>query len=344
MSKKYLFYITLNYSFEILKPLQAEFEKRGAEVMWLALGKNLNHAYFDENDLVESNIDKARKFNPDACFVPGNYVPNFIPGLKVQVFHGLEWKKKGHFSIRGHFDIYCTHGPATTDRFNRLANKHKYFDVIETGWPKLDKLFSSPAYSGCPKNKKTILYAPTFSPNLTSVASLYSQISELSKKTDYHWLVKFHPKMDKTWVQKYKQLESENLQVIETPILNELLQRADILLSDTSSVIGEFALLSKPVVSFKNSQPGDYLIDITDENLLESAIESAFSPSPELLSALCRYTQELHPYSDGRSSLRIADAIEHLLKNGKKAKGKKPLNLLRNLKIRKKLKYWKPTG
>jgi len=144
-STRYLFYIAHNYSFEILRPLQQVILAQGDEVKWLAVGKEVTLSYFQENESLLSSIDDARAYSPDASFAPGNEIPNFIPGLKVQVFHGLEWKKKGHFVIRDFFDLYCTHGPATTSRFNDLAKQHKFFDVVETGWPKLDYLFTTPA-------------------------------------------------------------------------------------------------------------------------------------------------------------------------------------------------------
>ena len=144
-STRYLFYIAHNYSFEILRPLQQVILAQGDKVKWLAVGKEVTLSYFKSNESVLSSIDDARAYNPDASFAPGNEIPNFIPGLKVQIFHGLEWKKKGHFVIRDFFDLYCTHGPATTHRFNELAKQHGFFDVVETAWPKLDYLFTSPA-------------------------------------------------------------------------------------------------------------------------------------------------------------------------------------------------------
>ena len=338
---RYLFYITQNYSFEILRPIQAEARRRGDEVIWLATGDEVNLNNFTDDEVLEQDLDKARAFIPDACFVPGNNVPSFISGLKVQVFHGLEWKKKGHFVIRDFFDLYCTHGMATTSRFNTLANKHGYFDVVETGWPKLDHLFTTPAYADSPTDKPTILYAPTFSPSLTSAPSFFETIKTLSQQSDYHWLIKFHPKMDKSWVDKYRQLNNDNLQVVEVSDINALMQRADIMVSDTSSVIGEFSLLSKPVVTLNNSQPGDYLIDIKLAKELPRAIEQAFNPSAQLLNEIEKYAQELHPYNDGQSAQRILDAVEKMDTDGKKAQKNKPLNLIRNFQLRKKLNYWK---
>lgn len=340
-NNKYLFYISQNYSFEILRPLQNAILKKGAQVAWFVTGNEVTLSNFNPNEIVLKAIDDAVYFNADACFVPGNIIPSFIPGLKVQVFHGLEWKKKGHFIIRECFDLYCTHGKATTERFNELANKYNFFDVMETGWPKLDNLFSTPPVSLFDDSKPIILYAPTFSPSLTSAPILFEKIKKLIDEHNFNWLVKFHPKMDITWVKAYETLAAKNFKIINTANINELLQTADIMISDTSSVIGEFSLLAKPVISFNNSDPGDYLINITQVNDLPKAIEQAFSPSDKLLGAIKQYALELHPYKDGESSERILNAVEHIINHGKKSKKALPLNLFRNLKQRLKLKYWR---
>lgn len=343
-AKRYLFYIAHNYSFEILRPLQRVILAQGDEVKWLAIGREVDLSYFQSNESVLNSIDDARDYDPDASFAPGNEIPNFIPGLKVQIFHGLEWKKKGHFVIRDFFDLYCTHGPATTKRFNVLAKKHGFFDVVETAWPKLDYLFTSPSMSIKDnlhaQDKKIILYAPTFSPTLTSAPALFDEIKRLSEQKNYHWLIKFHPKMAKQWLDQYKTLIKDNVQIIETSSINELLQTADIMVSDTSSVIGEFSLLSKVTVSLNNKEPGDYLINIETADQLEPAIEQALIPSKKLKTAIKAYADDLHPYQDGQAAQRILSATENILTNGKKAKKSKPFNIFRNLKQRKKLKYW----
>ncbi|MBL4941575.1 MAG: CDP-glycerol glycerophosphotransferase family protein [Colwellia sp.] len=343
-STRYLFYIAHNYSFEILRPLQQVIQAQGDEVKWLAVGKEVTLSYFQNNELVLNSIDDARAYNPDASFAPGNEIPNFIPGVKIQIFHGLEWKKKGHFVIRDFFDLYCTHGPATTSRFNALAQKHGFFDVVETGWPKLDYLFTTPAMPLAEQlklaNKKIILYAPTFSPALTSAPALFEEIKRLSEVKDYHWLIKFHPKMAIQWLEQYKTLVKDNLQIIETASINELLQTADIMVSDTSSVIGEFSLLNRATISLNNKEPGDYLVNIQTSDQLEQAIKLALNPNQQLKAAIKVYAKDLHPYCDGQAAQRILSATETILANGKQAKKNKPLNLFRNLKQRKKMQYW----
>jgi CDP-glycerol glycerophosphotransferase (TagB/SpsB family) len=144
----------------------------------------------------------------------------------VQVFHGFEWKKKGHFRERGCFDLYCTQGPFFTQKFERIRANHPHFTAVETGWPKADTLFSATAYDWPNRRDvKTILYAPTFSPALTSATALFDEINALAKThKDWQWIIKFHPKMAKNLVQQYQNISSDNLHVIETPELAPILQ------------------------------------------------------------------------------------------------------------------------
>jgi len=341
MAQHYLFFIAQNYSFEILRPLQEVILKNGDKVLWFVYKNEVDLSNFHADETYTSNPKKAVSFNPLASYVPGNVIPNFIPGIKVQVFHGLEWKKKGHFVIRGCFDLYCTHGPATTNRFNELAAEHGYFDVTETGWPKLDSLFSSPSYQWDEQtNVPVILFAPTFSPSLTAAPELFDEISRLSQEKPWQWLVKFHPKMDPNWIEKYRSLASDKLKIVEDCDVAHVLQVADVMVSDTSSIIGEFALLDKPAVTLNNSQPGEYLIDIGSKEELEQAIEKALMPSDSLTNHIKQYALDLHPYDDGLSAERIFDATQHRLAQGQSHLKRKPLNIFRNFKMRRELNYW----
>jgi CDP-glycerol glycerophosphotransferase (TagB/SpsB family) len=341
--KQYLFYIAHNYSFEILRPLQQEIRLRGDDVAWFVEGNEINSNYFQQHEKILNSIGQVVEYNPRAVFVPGNLVPDFIPGLKVQVFHGFEWKKKGHFRERGCFDLYCTQGPFFTDRFEQIRATHPHFTVIETGWPKTDTLFNALAYDWSSKRDvKTILYAPTFSPTLSSASALFDEISLLAKThQDWQWIIKFHPKMAKDLVLQYQGLSSENLHVIETAELSPVLQAADVIVSDTSSIITEFGLLNKPIVTFRNKEPEVHLLDISEEKNLFSAIEQALKAEPSLLEKINYNTSLMHPYFDGNSSARVLDATEKTIQSPPTDLKSKPSNWLRKLKMRKKLRYWK---
>ena len=345
MNKKYLFYISQNYSYAILRPLQAAALSRGDTVAWYLEGDEVTANYLNEEEVRLESIQDAVDYCADACFVPGNMIPSFIPGLKVAIFHGFAAGKVnrkgllGHFTIRGCFDLYCTQGPDTTNKFIELAAKHKYFRVVETGWPTLDPLFID--NEKLDNSQPTILMCSTFSRNLTCAPHLYEQIKKLSSTNKWRWIVQFHPKMPLNIVEMYKALQNDNLIFIETDNVLPLLKQADVMLCDTSSVLLMFLLQQKPVVTYKNVNPEPYLIDFSNVNELEQHITHALEYPPELMNNIKHKAKSIHPYYDGKSSDRILDAVENELKGLNDLKSKKPFNLIRNIKARYRLKYWK---
>lgn len=340
----YLFYVVLDYAFEILRPLQQEILKRGDDVAWFVEGIEVDMSKFHPEERVLSSVEEVIKFDPIAVFVPGNTVPSFIPGLKVQVFHGFEWKKKGYYRIRDCFDLYCTQGPLFTEEFNKIrANTtSKHFEIKETGWPKIDTLFNAPAYDWSDKRQvPTLLYAPTFSPALTSAPDLYEEIKCLAQDKKWQWIIKFHPKMPVEWIEKFRELTSDNIHIVDIESLASVLQAADVIISDTSSIITEFALLNRPIVTYKNSVPEPHLIDIQNPKALEQAIEHALTPSEEQMIKIQENVDKLHPYRDGRSSTRLLDATSELIEKGLSHLSPKPSNFIRDFKARKRLSYWR---
>ncbi len=343
--KKYLFYVSQNYSFQILRPLQKEIVSQGNEVKWFFEGDKVNRDYLRTDEALITTVADAIKFDPLAIFAPGNVIPDFFPGLKVAVFHGFNVGKlnrrgeQDHFRIRGCFDLYCTQGPDTTEKFQELANQHGYFRVIETGWPAMDPLFDRPALR-TDADKPTILLCSTFSRNLTCAPHIYAEVARLSQKGNWRWLVQFHPKMSVDIVEKYKGLQNDNLTFVETDNVLPLMQQADLMVSDTSSVLAMFLLQKKPVVTFRNVAPKPYLHNITAADKLEGAITDTLKKPAELMHAIENFIQQTHPYSDGKSSQRVLQAVDTCLTENIKLT-RKPVNLIRNIKARRKLAYWK---
>ena len=147
--------------------------------------------------------------------------------------------------------------------------------------------------------------------------------------------------MDPAIVKAYQALENDNLSFIETDDIIPLLHRADLMVCDNSSVLLMFLLLNKPVVTFRNTQPGPHLVNIEQPEQLEAAIACSLCRPPDLMQQIQQFNRELHPYTDGASSERVLDAIDEVLAGKHPVKHKKPLNLRRNLKVRRKLNYWK---
>jgi CDP-glycerol glycerophosphotransferase (TagB/SpsB family) len=344
-ARRYLFYISQNYSYAILRPLQKIIVARGDDAAWFLEGDDVNEMFLTPQEKRLNTIKAVQAYKADIVFIPGNIVPDFIPGKKVGVFHGFNAGKinrrgkQDHFNIRGCFDLYCTQGPNTNGEFERLALEHQHFSVKQTGWPAIDPLFESTEIKQ--NSKPTILMCSTFSRALTCAPHLFDTVKALSTTGKWQWLIQFHPKMSSNIVEQYKSLSSENLTFIETDNVIPLLQQADVMVCDTSSVLMMFLMLGRPVVTFNNIDPKDYMININDKDKLETNIEYALSYPDELKSRIQTFIDETHPYLDGKSSERVLAAADELLEGKNLASKRKPLNILRQFKMRKKLNYWK---
>lgn len=330
------------YSFGILEPIMQVLKEKNYEYIWFVRSAILEKFPFQDQRCT-SKIEDLVSFNSDAIFVPGNEVPYDIRGVKAQVFHGLAGEKKGHFRIRNYFDLYLTQGPYFTRWFSKAAVKHKDFSVVETGWPKLDvyakelhkydpdKLSLLKKYSA----KKIILYAPTFSPSLTSAPYVLSQIEELASEKKYLIAIKFHDLMADDLIDSYKKLSMsfENVLFIEERNIIKYLLIADLMISDTSSVVYEFLLLDKPVITFKNNSDAikwDNLLSFTSlvKRVRENLLEDLFKEQR------LKILKEYHPYTDGNSAKRMVEAVEdYIKKNG--VPEKRLLSWFRRYKINK---------
>ncbi len=339
--KRYLMYVEQNYSYSILRPIQEVILARGDEVVWFIAGDEANEKLLNSNERQLLTTEQVKAYNPCAVFVPGNVVPHFFPGVKVGVFHGFFTGKRGlsHFNIRGFFDLYCPQGPSTTGPFNKLANDHGFFRIVQTGWPKLDPLFKAkPAQTS---TRPTILFASTFSNKITAAPHVFEEIKRLSQTGKWNWLVTLHPKMAEETITAYRSLAGQNLRFIENDQVLSALQEADAMLCDTSSIISEFLMLQKPVVTYKTLFNGKHLINIESTDKMESSIEHALTRPTQLMIDISTYTKDIHPDTDGHASKRVLDAVDWFLETGHIGLKKKPLNLVRKFKIRKKLKYFK---
>jgi len=332
-----LFYVEQDYSFAILRPLQKAAHERGYQVRWLVVG-NASKRLLEPDEIDAGDIDAAIAYDPQVVFAPGDQVPGFIPGLKVEVFHGLNEDKRGNiYPERGLFDLFCTEGPIRTAML-KPREKHGYFRIRETGWIKLDALFSPPAET-VSYERPQILFGSTFTQRLSGAEALFPEIRRLSQNSQWQWLVTLHPKMATETVEKYRSLEGDNLSYFDTGSVIDLLHRADVIVSDNSSILQEFLLLKKPVVTFRNRDPQPCMINITETGQLEHAIGQALNPSATLLEAIEAYGPAMTPFLDGKSSERVLDAVEEMIADG--WKDTKPANLWRNFRMRQRLNYHK---
>ena len=336
---KAVLFCNLPYAFSILKPLEGELLGRGFEVLWF-VPQEIESSFPYKNSLYTTSMKELAVFGSDAIFVPGNDLPWYLRGVKVQIFHGFAGEKKGHFRIRDYFDLYLTQGPYFTQRFDELSKKHKNFEVTETGWCKLDDLFTKAQESQPQKEKllkqsgakKLVLFAPTFSPSLTSASLLKDTILKLSQDDDILVHVKFHDKMNKDVVTEYKEMAHSKLVILESSDISDTLVVSDLMISDTSSVVYEFIQLDKPVVTLCSTSPNVNWADASTADKVNAYVYETLFKEDRFRDRRADVIAMYHPYNDGKSASRMVDAtLAYIEKNGVPLKRK--ISLLRKYKI-----------
>lgn len=339
---RHLLFSSKEYSLDILRPLQAAARARGHEVAWFCRQRE---PALRADELRLPSTRAAVNWKPDVVYSPGNWTPTFLSGLKVQVFHGFSVDKRsrarGHFRIRGTFDLYCTQGPDTTETFLEIAARHKYFRVRETGWSKMDGLFrDEPPPRPVPAERPCILFGSTFTPELSAAPVLAEEIERLARAGEWHWLVTLHPKVAPDVVRRFRALEGPHLEYVETVDLLPAMKSARVLLTDTSSIGAEFLLQRRPLVTFRNRRPADYMLNVTRIEEVEPAIRRALDPPASLMAAIEVRGDQIHPYRDGRSAERVLGAALECLELGRAGLARRPLAPLRRLQARRRLGYW----
>lgn len=347
---EYLLFATERYALPILAPLAQALHASGHSVSaWFEDGA----AGAELPGVPSVGLNQALALRPRAVFSAANWVPPFIAGAKVQVFHGFNVQKRdsarGHFRVRGLFDLYCTQGPATTAPFQELAAREGHFVVAQTGWPKLDPLFrddggASAALRAPAQGRPVILFGSTFTERLSAAPHLHDQIAADIARGNRYWLLTLHPKCSEELFARYRALAGSNAAFVEPEQVMAAQRAADVLVSDTSSIVSEFVVQHKPVVTFRNRVPQPHMIDFDQPDALPVMLARALDPEPALMAEIQRYADDIHPYRDGRSSERVMAATEDFLAGKLGTLKRKPLSAwTRGLQIRKDLGYWGPS-
>lgn len=322
---RFLLFGSERYALPILQPLADALLEAGHEVhAWLAAGargQRLRGPVVAVDDAAT-----AVAVRPRAVFSASNEVPTFVSGAKVQLFHGFNVEKRsdgrGHFRVRGLFDLYCTQGPATTEPFAELAAKMRHFAVVETGWSKLDPLFCADAGAAMALRapagaRQVVLFGSTFTERLSAAPHLFDAIAADVARGERYWLLTLHPKCPPALFADYRALAGANATFVEPEQVIVAERAADILLADTSSIVSEFVVQHKPVVTFRNRAPKPHMLDFADPAQLPTLLASASAPTVALRAEIARYADLIHPYRDGRSCQRVIAATEDFIDSGR---------------------------
>lgn len=321
----------------IFEPICRELDKRGQDVVYMtesaddpALSCELEHL---KAECIGENNKAFTRLN----FLNANILLSTTPGLDV-----YQWKRSKNVDYYVHiphaateismyrmFGIdyydaillsgdYQARDVRNLEKLRNLPQKELY----KIGIPYMDKMVRRLKTDGeAPEHEKTVLLAPSW--GKSAIFSVYGgKIIEVLLKTGYHIIVRPHPQSftsEKEMIDKLMAQfpESEQLEWNRDTDNYEVLRRSDILISDFSGVIFDFALVyDKPIIyTDPNFDMGlydawwlDYPVwtlsalprlgrELTEENMsdLKSLIDSCLSDPL---------------YAEGRNSVK-AETWEH---------------------------------
>lgn len=319
---KVVFYCADPIDFIIFKPVQ----KYLPEIPIVAKNKRT------ANYLKQNNI-KYRKMPsfPDAVIMCRHAAHKFPERkiVKVGMRHGAyHFKRFTNPRNYNAFDLYLL----TSSAELKFAKSLRISSAKAVGFPKLDSAFDG-TYDNdylinlknnmnLDKNKKTVVFSATWDKSgMSAIDKWYNKLDRLSKL--YNILVTVHPWTLKKYIQRLKSYST--IYFIESPDILPYLMIADVLVSDTSSIIGEFCALDKPIITFraplgKRSIPEiremikNISIQINDFEEIYDAIKrclkNPMEKSPERKAA----NKIMFDNLDGKAGKRAAGEIEKLLK------------------------------
>jgi CDP-ribitol ribitolphosphotransferase len=222
----------------------------------------------------------ARAFIVDDYFFPIYAIRPRAGTTIIQAWHACgAFKKFGHsvlgqsfgaeraltrrVQIHGNYDVCLVSSRAAAvcyaEAFRQPLERFKW----DLGIPRTDLLFGDQRtavaaqtvrrHYGIPTDRRVVLYAPTFRGERTTAArhpqDLDLRVLRSAIGDDHVLLVRLHPFVRAGFAVD-ADLAGFAIDVSDHPEVNELMLVSDVLITDYSSVIFEFALLGRPIILF----------------------------------------------------------------------------------------------
>jgi CDP-glycerol glycerophosphotransferase (TagB/SpsB family) len=244
-------------------------------------------------------------------------------GLRHGAYHFKQFIDKSKYN---RFDLYLF----TSDKELEEAQKLGIKNGIAVGFPKIDDLHNGNLNENEIKklkkslsfvHDKTLLFTATWNKSGMSAVDLwYDKLKILSN--DYNILVTLHPFTESKYVEKLK--NEKYLYFIENENVNPFLKIADLLIGDTSSIIGEFCSLDKPIITFKISTQSrmnpevmsaldSISFRVSDFEELRRTLPVAFEKPDIHSKERLKFNSLIFSELDGRAGQRAANSITDFL-------------------------------
>jgi CDP-glycerol glycerophosphotransferase (TagB/SpsB family) len=263
----------------------------------------------------------------------------------VQLGHGIGPKSSYYTKSDKATTVRFVEGKYRTDRLNEMYPQDNFVNV---GFCKLDPIINAQekgfdlSILGLDANKKTILYAPTFYPS--SIECFPKNFPEqfpqynILIKPHYFSLSKEKYKKQRHLLEHWSHHKNVYLARVADYSLVPFMASADLLISDASSALFEFAALNKPVIwcdflklrwsyrgifsyRFKKRMDQDYgeyaevAVHAKNYTALKELVTQQIK-QPELFAPIReKFASKLAGTIDGKASERIINYLQKNLKN-----------------------------
>ena len=248
--------------------------------------------------------------------------------IKVGLEHGAyNFKKFSKASYYNMFNVFLMTSSHDVERIVKIGVKN----VKAIGYPKIDDVFDGSlsdnslsalkASLHLDSNKKTILFSATWDGSgMSAVDKWYNRLGEIAQR--YNVLVTVHP-----WVSNQYKDHLQSLDFCYFVNDDEILRYimiSDVCIGDTNSLIAEFCLLNKPIITFRVLPTPRTLPDIIamidrisirintfDE--IFSVLEAIDAESEDQKKARSQAVDLFFDTPDGNAGRRAAEVIKEVM-------------------------------
>jgi len=246
-------------------------------------------------------------------------------GMQHGVYHFKDFIAAKKFN---RFDLYIVSSKYEMEE----AQKHGIKNLSHANYAKIDDLFDERKIKEFEnfktkilsnnKDKKILLFSATWDKSgLSAIDKWYDKLDKISDK--YYIFVTLHSWIDKKYIDKIK--ATKNVTLILEADINKYLYIADFLIGDTSSLIGEYLALQKPIITFDISAKGrltqtivDMLNDITyrinDFNEIDKVIQNISENADKNIDKYLSYINKMYDLPLGNGGIKRAEIIREFLR------------------------------